>query len=86
MGLDSVEIIMDIADHFGIEITDAEAARCGRVGDLLGCKWVTGHGSWIEGVIASAEGATQSGRLDRVSATRLLRRVRWTILAMTHRP
>ena len=34
MGLDSVEIIMDIEDHFGIEITDAEAARCGRVGDL----------------------------------------------------
>ena len=37
MGLDSVEIIMDIEDHFGIEITDAEAARCVRVGDLLGC-------------------------------------------------
>jgi acyl carrier protein len=36
MGLDSVEIIMDIEDRFGIEITDAEAARCARVGDLLG--------------------------------------------------
>jgi acyl carrier protein len=37
MGLDSVEIIMDIEDRFGIEITDAEAARCVRVGDLLDC-------------------------------------------------
>lgn len=36
MGLDSVEVIMDIEDRFGIEITDAEAARCARVGDLLG--------------------------------------------------
>lgn len=36
MGLDSVEIIMDIEDGFGIEITDAEAAGCIRVGDLLG--------------------------------------------------
>jgi acyl carrier protein len=36
LGLDSVEIIMDIEDRFGIEITDAEAARCIRVGDLLG--------------------------------------------------
>jgi acyl carrier protein len=37
MGLDSVEIIMEIEDRFGIEITDAEAARCARVGDLLAC-------------------------------------------------
>jgi acyl carrier protein len=37
VGLDSVEIIMDIEDRFGIEITDAEAARCAAVGDLLGC-------------------------------------------------
>jgi acyl carrier protein len=36
MGLDSVEIVMDIEDRFGIE-TDAEAARCARVGDLLDC-------------------------------------------------
>jgi acyl carrier protein len=28
---------MDIEDRFGIEITDAEAARCMRVGDLLDC-------------------------------------------------
>jgi acyl carrier protein len=48
MGLDSVEIIMDIEDRFGIEITDAEAARRMRVGDLLGCvtaNWVAGRGS-----------------------------------------
>ena len=48
MGLDSVEIIMDIEDRFGIEITDAEAARCWRVGDLLGCvmaKLETGQSS-----------------------------------------
>jgi acyl carrier protein len=37
MGLDSVEIIMDIEDRLGIEITDAEAERCARVGDPLGC-------------------------------------------------
>jgi acyl carrier protein len=37
MGLDSVEIIMEIEDRFGIEITNAEAARCGRVGELLAC-------------------------------------------------
>jgi acyl carrier protein len=37
MGLNSVEIIMDIEDRFGIEITDAEAARYACVGDLLGC-------------------------------------------------
>jgi acyl carrier protein len=37
MGLDSVEMIMDIEVRFGIEITDAEAARCEYVGDLLGC-------------------------------------------------
>ena len=36
-GLDSVEIIMDIEDRIGIEITDAEAARCMRVGDVLDC-------------------------------------------------
>jgi acyl carrier protein len=34
MGLDSVEIIMVVEDRFGIEITDTEAARCIRVGDL----------------------------------------------------
>jgi acyl carrier protein len=28
---------MDIDDRFGIEITDAEAARCTRIGDLLAC-------------------------------------------------
>jgi len=48
MGLDSVEIIMDIEDRFGIEITDAEAARCAGVGDLLGCNWVEGRGSRVE--------------------------------------
>jgi acyl carrier protein len=37
MGLDSVEIVMDIEDHFGIEVTDAEAGRCARVGDLFAC-------------------------------------------------
>jgi acyl carrier protein len=34
MGFASVGIVMDIEDRFGIEITDAEAARCERVGDL----------------------------------------------------
>jgi acyl carrier protein len=51
MGLDSVEIIMDIEDGFGIEITDAEAARCMRVGDLLDCvmaKLETGQTSMPE--------------------------------------
>jgi acyl carrier protein len=37
MGLDSVEIIIEIEDRFGVEITDAEAARCVSVGDLLDC-------------------------------------------------
>jgi acyl carrier protein len=35
MGLDSVEILMTIEDRFGIEITDAEAARCERVGGAI---------------------------------------------------
>jgi acyl carrier protein len=34
MGLDCVEIVMDIEDRFGLEITDAEAERCTRVGEL----------------------------------------------------
>jgi hypothetical protein len=28
---------MEIEDRFGIAITDAEAARCARVGDVLDC-------------------------------------------------
>jgi len=35
MGMDWIEIIMDVEDHFGISISDSEAERICTVGDLL---------------------------------------------------
>ncbi len=35
MGLDAVEIVMDVEDHFGISIQNAEAERVRTVGDLV---------------------------------------------------
>ena len=35
MGLDGVEILMEVEEHFGITITDAEASEVCTVGDLL---------------------------------------------------
>ena len=37
MGLDSVEIIFAVEEHFGISISDAEAAQILRVADLVDC-------------------------------------------------
>ena len=33
MGLETVEIFMDIEDHFGVSIPDDDASRCVTVGD-----------------------------------------------------
>ena len=35
MGLDAVEIVMDVEDHFGILIQNTEAERIRTVGDLV---------------------------------------------------
>ena len=35
MGLDGVEIVMDVEDHFGITIKDEEAERVRTVNDLV---------------------------------------------------
>jgi hypothetical protein len=35
MGLDAVEIVMDVEDHFGIAIQTTEAERVRTVGDLV---------------------------------------------------
>ena len=35
MGMDGVEIVMDVEDHFGISIQDSEAERIRTVGDLV---------------------------------------------------
>ena len=35
MGLDGVEIVMDVEDHFGITIADGEAEQIRTVGELL---------------------------------------------------
>jgi len=35
MGMDSVEIVMDVEDHFGISIQDSEAEQVQTVGDLV---------------------------------------------------
>ncbi len=35
MGLDAVEIVMDVEDHFGIVVDDDEAGRIRTVGDLV---------------------------------------------------
>jgi hypothetical protein len=67
MGLDSVEIIMDIEDRFGIEI-------------------IMSRGSMVEGreSRAALRACRSPSSLVGMSATRLLRRARWALLAMTH--
>jgi len=34
MGLETVELLMDIEDHFGVSIPDEDASRCITVGDI----------------------------------------------------
>ena len=45
MGLDSVELVMSVEEHFGITIPDDDASTLTTVGNLLGferthrCRW-----------------------------------------------
>lgn len=49
MGLDSVEIVMEVEDRFGITIPDKQAEQIRTVGDFHNCVWnILGdrHGDW----------------------------------------
>lgn len=39
MGLDGVEMIMEVEDEFGITIPDSDASEMRTVGDLVFCFW-----------------------------------------------
>lgn len=48
MGLDSVEILMEIEDSFGIEIPQHEAERICTVGDLYNAVWQKLEGKYSD--------------------------------------
>ena len=39
MGLGTVELVLDIEDHFGIKIPDAGAESCETIGDVADVVW-----------------------------------------------
>ena len=59
MGLDVVELVMDVEAQFGLEVPDADASRLRTVGDLY--RYVRAHAPALPARPDAAPGAVPTG-------------------------